>query len=58
MRALRISTTTQLALPVDPAEQCWWQLPGEARAAVVTLLARLIARGVIVEPTAGGDGDA
>jgi hypothetical protein len=57
LRALRVSTTTaQLALPVDPVEQCWWRLPADARAVVVTLLARLIARGVIVEPT-GGDGD-
>jgi hypothetical protein len=43
-------------LPIDPAGQCWWRLPAEARTAVVSLLARLIARGVVVE-TVDGDGD-
>jgi hypothetical protein len=32
-------------------------LPAETRTAVVTLLAGLIARGVVVEAETGGDGD-
>jgi hypothetical protein len=57
LRALRVSASAQLVLPIDPAEQCWWRLPVEARAAVVSLLARLIARGVVVEPVTGGEDD-
>jgi hypothetical protein len=50
----------QLALPVsgESSEQCWWRLPDAARVAVVTLLARLIARGVVIDDVErGGDGD-
>jgi hypothetical protein len=59
LRALRVSASVQLALPVagESSQQCWWRLPAETRTAVVTLLARLIARGVVVEDEAGGDGD-
>ena len=56
MRALRLSGPAQLALPVpgESNEPCWSALPVEARAVVLGLLARLIARGVIVEePPAG-----
>jgi hypothetical protein len=56
LRALRVSASAQLVLPIDPAVQCWWRLPAEARIAVVSLLARLIASGVVVEPV-GGEGD-
>jgi hypothetical protein len=46
-------------LPVlgESSEACWHRLPAEARAAVLTLLARLIAGGVIAEPVATGGGD-
>jgi len=46
-------------LPVagESSQQCWWRLPAETRTAVVTLLAGLIARGVVVEAETGGDGD-
>jgi hypothetical protein len=59
LRALRVSASVQLALPVagESSQQCWWRLPAETRTAVVTLLARLIARGVVVEDEVGGDGD-
>lgn len=56
MRALRLSGPAQLPLPVlgESNESCWATLPVEARAVVLGLLARLIARGVIVEdPPAG-----
>jgi hypothetical protein len=46
-------------LPVlgESNESCWMMLPAEARATVLGLLARLIARGVIVdEPPDGRDG--
>jgi hypothetical protein len=41
----------------ESSESGWGRLPADARATVLTLLARLIARGVIAEdePTGGGD---
>jgi hypothetical protein len=33
----------------ESSEPCWGQLPADARATVLTLLARLIARGVIAD---------
>ena len=64
MRALRVAAeTVQLALPdLDPARPVdrWWSLPESTRSEVLTLLARLIARGVLIDPdpTRGwGDGD-
>lgn len=59
MRALRIDAApVQLALPDpdldDPLER-WWELPEATRVAVLALLARLIARGVLVsDEVAGG----
>jgi hypothetical protein len=54
LRALRVAAeTVQLALP-DPALtdslDRWWDLPDATRAQVLSLLAGLIARGVLVEP--------
>jgi hypothetical protein len=54
LRALRVAPdTVQLALPdlgpAGPAER-WWSLPEATRSEVVTLLARLIARGVLIDP--------
>jgi hypothetical protein len=54
LRALRVAPdTVQLALPdlgpADPAER-WWSLPEATRSEVLTLLARLIARGVLIDP--------
>ena len=62
MRALRVAAeTVQLALPdLDPARPVdrWWSLPESSRCEVLTLLARLIARGVLIDPdAAGGWGD-
>ena len=55
MRALRVAADTiQLALPdLDPARptERWWSLPECTRSEVLTLLARLIARGVLIDPT-------
>jgi hypothetical protein len=64
LRALRVAAeTVQLALP-DLDSACpvdrWWSLPESSRTEVLTLLARLIARGVLIDPDAAGrwgDGD-
>ena len=59
MRALRVAPdTVQLVLPdLTPAApaQRWWLLPETTRREVVTLLARLIARGVLIEPDRAAD---
>ena len=56
MRGLRIAAATQLRLPWEP--ECvggrWEQLPERTRAQVLTLLARMIAKGVLAED--GNDG--
>jgi hypothetical protein len=54
--------TVQLALPElggAPVAERWWLLPETVRAEVLTLLARLIARGVLIdaETGEGGGGD-
>jgi hypothetical protein len=52
MRALRIAPARQLALfPGRPglAAGCWDSLPDQARAEIVVLLARIIARGVLAD---------
>jgi hypothetical protein len=36
-------------------ERGWWRLPEQARVEVIALLARLIARGVLVEDPPAGD---
>lgn len=69
MRLLRVAPVCQIALDLGPgiasavsatstataAEQGWWQLPEHARLEVITLLARLIARGVLIQdPPSGG----
>lgn len=54
MRDLRIAPARQLALfagPGDPAAR-WDELPERARAQVLAVLARMIARGVLGEPGA------
>lgn len=63
MRALRIDAApVQLSLPdpdlEDPVAR-WWELPEATRVRVLTLLAALIARGVLVvdEDTVRGAGD-
>jgi hypothetical protein len=60
LRALRVAADiVQLTLPdlgpERPAEQ-WWSLPEATRSEVLTLLARLIARGVLINPDSAGDG--
>jgi hypothetical protein len=56
VRGLRIAAAVQLRLPWEP--ECvggrWEQLPEPTRAQVLMLLARMIARGVLVEE--GSDG--
>jgi hypothetical protein len=54
LRALRVAAdNVQLTLPdlgpAGPAER-WWSLPEATRSEVLTLLARLIARGVLIAP--------
>ena len=61
MRVLRIAPARQLALFADrpgPAAGHWDGLPEQARAEVLVLLARMIARGVVAggEPPAGRAG--
>ena len=62
MRALRIAPARQLALfagPPGPAAGHWDGLPEQARAEVLVLLARMIARGVVAgdgRPLAGQGG--
>ena len=53
MRRLRLAAPAQLALDipglcVSPVER-WWSLPEEAQEAVVCVLARMIAAGVVDE---------
>lgn len=60
MRALRIAPARQLALFTDPASPgggCWDGLPEQARAEVLALLARIIARGVLAGDDQAGAGD-
>lgn len=56
MRGVRIAAAVQLRLPWE--QECvggrWELLPERTRAQVLTLLARMIARGVLVED--GTDG--
>jgi hypothetical protein len=58
LRALRIDAApVQLALSdpdLDDPLQRWWELPEATRVAVLTLLARLIARGVLVDDEVPG----
>jgi hypothetical protein len=59
LRALRVAVeTVQLALPdltpAPPAER-WWSLPECTRSEVLTLLARLISRGVLIDESAVGE---
>jgi hypothetical protein len=62
MRVLRIAPARQLALfagKSGPAAGHWDGLPEQARAEVLVLLARMIARGVMSsdgQPPAGGAG--
>ena len=56
MRGVRIAAAVQLRLPWEQERVAgsWEQLPEPTRAHVLSLLARMIARGVLVED--GGDG--
>jgi hypothetical protein len=60
MRALRIAPARQLALfgTCTAPGRCWDGLPERARAEVLALLARIIARGVLADgqDRAGGVG--
>jgi hypothetical protein len=57
LRGLRIAPPTQLGLAWDDERVgvAWDALPEATRAAVLSLLARLIAKGVLAEED-GGDG--
>jgi hypothetical protein len=58
---MRVAAGGQLVLPVDQvsAADRWGQLPEQTRAEVLVLLARLIARGVLVaDADADADADA
>jgi hypothetical protein len=70
VRLLRVAPVSQAVLDLGPditsamaVERGWWRLPESARIEVITLLARLIARGVLVEdppsqsPTTPATGD-
>ena len=52
MRALRVATPCQMSLQLvsdQGAPERWHGLPDDVRRQVLTLLARLIARGVVAE---------
>jgi hypothetical protein len=54
---MTIAAEGQLALPIEGAGACadrWAGLPEQARAQVLVLLARLIARGVLITGTPTG----
>ena len=58
MRAMTIAAEGQFALPIEGTGACadrWAGLPEQARAQVLVLLARLIARGVLIADTPTGD---
>jgi hypothetical protein len=59
LRRFRIAAPTQLVLDVPDvrfsAAQRWWALSDAARATAVSLLARMIAAGVVVEEACGDD---
>jgi hypothetical protein len=59
MRVLTIAPARQLALFDGPADsRGWWEgLPEQARAEVLVLLARIIARGVLAGGGPEGCGD-
>lgn len=59
MRGLRIAAPAQLCLSWEEelAEERWEQLPETTRAAALSLLARLIAKGVLAEDCGDGAGD-
>jgi len=59
LRRLRIAAPAQLSLGIPglvitPIER-WWSLPEEAQEAVVCILARMIASGVIDEEASSDD---
>ncbi len=57
MRVLRIAAPTQLQLDVGgPTRQQWWALPEPTQAELLVVLARLIAKGIVVEEGEDGDG--
>ena len=61
MRRLRIAAPTQLTLVIPgvapTSQQCWSLLPDTSQAAVLSLLARMIARGVVLEEEGAVDDD-
>jgi len=57
LRVLRVATPCQMALQLvsdHDAPQRWNGLPDDVRRQVLTLLARLIARGVVVDDDLAG----
>ena len=61
MRRLRIAAPSQLPLALPEAAstpvQRWWSLPDAAQAAVLSLLARMIADGVVEGEVIDGERD-
>jgi hypothetical protein len=60
LRRLRIAAPQQLPLllpGVNAPGQRWLLLPAEAQATVLSLLARMIARGVVAEEVSSDDDD-
>jgi hypothetical protein len=62
LRRLRIAAPTQLGLflpdvPLNPAQR-WWSLPDRAQARALSLLARMIADGVVdIDEEVSSDAD-
>ena len=56
LRRLRIVASTQLSLDVGDKPESFWDLPEATQTAALALLARMIAKGVVVEESGQADG--
>lgn len=56
LRRLRIVASRQLSLDVGDKPESFWDLPEPTQATVLALLARMIAKGVVLEESEKTDG--
>ena len=56
MPRLRIVASLQLSLDVGDKPESFWDLPEPTQATVLALLARMIAKGVVLEESEKADG--
>jgi hypothetical protein len=55
LRRLRIVASRQLSLEVGDKPESFWDLPEPTQAAALAVLARMIAKGVVVEESEQAD---